>query len=410
MRSWRAVNGLFLTTTILEGLAFGHITAYTPLFLSDELGMSPAEVSAWTGILYAVMTGLAFPLAPFWGALAERYSRRLVIVRSQYLEMISYVIMAFAPNVWWLLGARILLGLTFGNFSVVIATQAQLTPRRHVGTAIATLQAAQPVAASIGPPIGALLIGLVGIRGLFVVDAVLAVIAALLITFVMPEPPKSTRKASVLARTGQSLALVWRRPALRWNFLCLFLSQGARAVVDLYLPVRITEVSDDPAPQIGFILGVAGVVTGIGTLISAKLVDEHGGVRWLLPSMLLAALATIGVAVFSDLRTIAILTWVRALPAAVATTVPVAHLTRVVAPEDQTVVLSLTPLPRNMAMFVMPIIAAAVAPFGVGIALSVGAVGYVLSAVTGWITARKTPAQIAAPRAPPERGPETGVT
>src|SRR3954454_6595016 len=180
MQNWKAVNGLFLTTTILEGLAFGHVTAYAPVFLSDELGMSPAEVSAWTGILYSVMLGVAFPLAPFWGALAERFSRRLVIARSQYLETISYIVMAFAPNVWWLLAARVLLGLTFGNFSVVIATQAQLTPRRHVGPAIATLQAPQPIAASIGPPVGALMINLVGTRGLFLVDAVLAFIAAML--------------------------------------------------------------------------------------------------------------------------------------------------------------------------------------------------------------------------------------
>ena len=97
MKSWRALNGLFLVTTTLEGLAFGHITAYSPLFLS-ELGLTPAEVSAWTGLLYSVMMGVAFPLAPFWGAIAERYSRRLVIARSQYLEAASYIIMAFAPN------------------------------------------------------------------------------------------------------------------------------------------------------------------------------------------------------------------------------------------------------------------------------------------------------------------------
>src|SRR5690349_10881077 len=105
MRSWKAINGLFLTSACLEGLAFGHTTAYGPLFLS-ELGLSPAEVSAWTGFLFAVMMGVAFPLAPFWGALSERYSRRLVIARSQYIEAASYLVMAFAPNVWWVLVAR----------------------------------------------------------------------------------------------------------------------------------------------------------------------------------------------------------------------------------------------------------------------------------------------------------------
>jgi predicted MFS family arabinose efflux permease len=277
------------------------------------------------------------------------------------------VILAFAPNVWWVLGARILLGLTFGNVSVVIATQAQMTPRRHVGTAIATVQAAMPIAASIGPPAGAWLIDLIGIRGMFLIDAGMALTAALLVTFLMPEQPKSERK--------------------------------------VYLPVRIAEIADDPAPKIGFILGVAGVVTAIGTVLSAKLIDEHGGIRWLLPSMILAAAATAGVAVFSDLRLIAALTWVRALPFAASNTILTAHVTRVVGPADQTVVLSLMPLPRNTAMFAMPVLAAAVAPFGVGVALAVGAAAYGVSAVTGWLADRKTPGDIAALRSPPERDP-----
>jgi hypothetical protein len=140
------------------------------------------------------------------------------------------------------------------------------------------------------------------------------------------------------------------------------------------------------------------VVTGIGTLISARLVDDHGGIRWLLPSMLLAAAATAGVAVFTDIRLIAALTWIRALPFAAANTLLVAHLTRVVGPADQTVVLSLTPMPRNTAMFVMPLIGAAVAPFGVGVALGVGAIAYLVAAVAGWRADRSTPAEIAALR------------
>ena len=172
-------TALFVGTTILEGLAFGHTMAYLPLYLGSELGLAPAEVSRWTGILYAAMMGVAFPLAPFWGAVAERYSRRLVIVRSQYMEAVSYLLLAFAPNVWWVVASRLLLGFTFGNIAVVIATQAQITPRKHVGTAIATIQAAMPVAASIGPPLGAFLIEMVGMRGLFLIDAGLALLRRL---------------------------------------------------------------------------------------------------------------------------------------------------------------------------------------------------------------------------------------
>jgi MFS transporter, DHA1 family, multidrug resistance protein len=393
VRDWRVLNGLFVGTTILQGLSFGHVNAFLPLYLA-ELGLTPAEVSSWTGIMYAAMMGVAFPLAPFWGALAERYSRRLVIVRSQYIETVAHLMLVFAPDVWWVLAARILVGLTFGSIAVVIATQTLLTPRQHVGTAIASVQAAMPVAASVGPPVGALLIDLVGLRGLFLIDAGLALTAALLLTFLMPEPPRSRRKTSVLARTGQTMSMVWRRPALRWNFLCLFLSIGSRAVVEVYLPVQIAAIADDPAPTIGLILGVSGVVTAIATFASARLVDEHGGMRWFMPLMLVAALATLGMALFPSVLMIGLLTCIRALPYAAANTILVAHLTRVVPQADQTVVLSLTPLPRNSAMFAVPIVAAVVAPFGVGMALAVGALSYAAGGVTGWLAERSTAAEI----------------
>ena len=393
MKDWRVVNGLFVGTTILQGLSFGHVNAYLPLYLS-ELGLSPAEVSSWTGILYAAMMGVAFPLAPFWGALAERYSRRLVIVRSQYIEAAAHLLLVFAPDVWWVLAARLLLGFTFGSVAVVIATQVQLTPRKHVGTAIATVQAAMPIAASIGPPAGAFLIDLVGLRGLFLIDAGLALFGGLVLTFLMPDIPKTERTSSLLARTGQTLSLVWGRPVLRWNFLCLFLTIGSRAVVEVYLPVRITEVSDDPAPMIGLILGVSGLVTAVATIASSRLVDDHGGIRWFVPLMLVGAVATLGMAVFHDVWLILLLICIRALPFAAAATILVSHLTRVVSHADQTVVLSLTPLPRNTAMFVVPIVAAAVAPFGVGLALAVGALAYAAGAITGWLADRATPAEI----------------
>lgn len=394
MKDWRAVNGLFLTTTILQGIAFGHLNAFTPLYLAD-LGLSAAEVSAWTGFLYGAMMAVAFPLAPFWGALAERFSRRMVVMRCQYIEAVSYVIVAFAPDVWWVLAARLLLGLTFGGVAVVIATQSMLTPRNRIGTAIATIQGAAPIAATLGPPLGAGLIDAIGLRGLFLLDAGIALLAGLLITFLMPEPPRAERKRSVMGRTGEALLLVWRRPAIRWNFICWFLSIGSRAVVEVYLPVRIAELTPDPAPAIGLILGVGGLLTAVATFGSAKLVDDQGGIRWFPPSMLVAAVATLGIAYLPDLWAIAALAWVRAFPFAFGSTLLYAHLTRVLSPADQTVVLALTPTPRNSAMFVMPSLAALVAPLGVSVALAVGAAAYAGSALTGWLAQRTTGPEIA---------------
>lgn len=389
LRGWRAVNALFFVSTVLESMAMGHQTAFTPLFLID-IGVPRDDIGVWTGLLYAAMMAVAFPLAPFWGALAERYSRRAIIVRSQYLEAVAYTAMALAPDVWWLLGARLVLGLTFGNIAVVIATQTLLTPRRHVGTAIATVQAAAPIAASFGPPLGAWLVESIGLRGLFFLDAAAALCAAVLVTVLMPEPAGRDRKSSVLARTRETSGLIWRNAAIRWNFFGWFLGQGGRSIVDAYLPLRIAQLTPDPAPAIGFILGVYGLLTAAATWLVARLVDETGGVRWFLPAMVLGAVATLGLAFAPTLWSVAALAWARSFPFAANNTLLYAQLARTLPPGQQTSVMAMTPMPRNVAAFTWPLLAAAAAPFGVGAALAVGAGSYAAAAVVGWLLIRAT--------------------
>src|ERR1700682_3521225 len=248
-----------MISTLLESVAIGHLTAFTPLFLRDELHLPQAEVAPWTGLATAASFAVAVPLAPLWGSLAERYSRKLVIVRSQYLKVIVYTLCAFAPDITWFFIARLILGLTLGNIAIVIASQTLLTPDRRMASAIGVVQAANPIAFSIGPPLGAVLLPHIGLRGLFVADGVGCLLAALLITLFMPEPPGRNRRLQVLASMRDSVETVWRRPVLRWNYLSWYLTHGSMSVIDTYLPVRISElVRGDPAPAIGLILGVYG--------------------------------------------------------------------------------------------------------------------------------------------------------
>lgn len=142
------------------------------------------------------------------------------------------------------------------------------------------------------------------------------------------------------------------------------------------------------------ILGVSGILTALGAWVAARLVDDEGGIRWFYPAMIAAALTTVGVAFAPSLWLIAVLTWGRALPFALANTLLYAHLARILSPADRTAILSLTPTPRNLASFVMPLIAASVAPIGVGVALTVGAASYVGAAITGWLAHRTTPAAL----------------
>jgi DHA1 family multidrug resistance protein-like MFS transporter len=377
IRDWRAVTALFFCSSMLEAFAMGHVNAFMPLLLGDELGLGPDEVRTWTGILTAITFAVAFPLAPFWGALAERYTRKLIIVRSMFVEALAYAMIAFAQDLTWLVIARLLLGLAFGNIAIIIATQSLLVPERRMASAISVVQATNPIAVSVGPPIGALLLPSMGLRNLLLMDAALILAAGVAVTLLMPEPPGRDTRRGVMAGMLGAAGVVWRQESMRWNFAAWFLTRGAMTVVDSYLPVRITELArPDPAPAIGWIMGVFGALTSVATAFTGRLIDRVGGARVIWPSALAACISVAGMAFAQELWLLAAFAWLRALPVGVSGTALYAQMALVLPRRHRATVMSFTPTPRNVAAFVLPVVAAGAAVFGTSAALLVAAAAY----------------------------------
>ncbi len=82
---WRSLLILFTLAGVVESQAFGHLAAFRPLFL-QQLGVPLAQIPFWTGLLASLGFVIGLPLLPFWGVWADRYSRKLIIVRSAYVE------------------------------------------------------------------------------------------------------------------------------------------------------------------------------------------------------------------------------------------------------------------------------------------------------------------------------------
>jgi predicted MFS family arabinose efflux permease len=400
--SWRGVNLLFFCCIAVQFTGEGHLTAFTPLLLR-ELGLTDPEVAVWSGLLFAISAALALPMSPFWGALAERFSGKPVILRSYYLMACSLLAAAWAQDITGLVVSRVLMGLSLGSIGVTIATQALLTPRPRLGLAIATVQAAIPISASLGPPLGALAIPQIGLRGLFVVDAVATLLAALALTLLLHEPARGPSRGSVLGRTGEALGLVWSLKPVRWNFISTLLMRGATAIVDSYLPVRITQVAPDPALAIGWILGIYGALTTLATWLLGRFVDRVNQTRLYWQSMLFATLLAGGLALVPWLWLIGLLAALRSVPVAFSNTLLFTHQARVVPADQQTVIFGLAPVPRNLGGLLFPLLAAAVAGLGVGAALGLGAVVYGLTFLSGLKMAATTP------KSPPAGGQRTGA-
>src|SRR5258706_7971787 len=119
---WAGIAILFGAPTCVERMSWPQLTAYTPLYLR-ELHVPAAQVPSWIAAMSSLGWILALPLAPFWGVLADRYSRKLVIVRSAAIEAVVFAGWALATSPVVAPGFRSPNGFILCNTGLILPVQ-----------------------------------------------------------------------------------------------------------------------------------------------------------------------------------------------------------------------------------------------------------------------------------------------
>jgi DHA2 family multidrug resistance protein-like MFS transporter len=178
---WIWLLTLFSLAGFIETVFFGQLNAFTPLYL-PRLGIPPNQVALWTGALVSISSAIGIPFLPFWGALADRYARQPIIIRSYFVHLTAAVGMLLAGNIWVFVIGRSFTSLALGNSGLMMTTLSERAPQNRQGLAFSIMNTAPPIGAFLGPLVSGPVIDRWGFRTLMLVDAVLmlAVIAALI--------------------------------------------------------------------------------------------------------------------------------------------------------------------------------------------------------------------------------------
>src|SRR2546426_9907202 len=97
------------------------------------------------------MSGL---LSPLFGRLADRFGRKMMLIRSLIGFVVIVALMGLVTSVWQLFLTRVLLGLFAGFTPMVLALATSSAPRDRVPAAIGLVQSAQLLSVAVGPAIG----------------------------------------------------------------------------------------------------------------------------------------------------------------------------------------------------------------------------------------------------------------
>lgn len=385
-QDWRLPFTVFWVTQLVETIGVSQVFALLPTALR-EMGVPEADRIPFVGLFSALMFVLGLPLVPLWGVWADKYSRKLVIVRSAIVEAVVFGLAALATQPWQLALAVMLIGLQLGNTGVMLAAIRDIAPRQRLGTVIALFGAAGPIGFALGPAMAGVLIDGLGwsVSGVFALSAALSVVTALLVGLGTREiRPEVIPKGGVIRLAFGAVAGVLRDPDVRRLFTVYGVVFLANQISRPYTPLLAEDlvgIGAGLAAAIGLVMGVAALVGAVASPAGGWLGDRLGFRRVLVWSLLAGGIAS---ALMPAMPSLALLAGAATvLGAAFATTgaMVFALLAIEVPPERRSATLNLVYLPLYISGIIGPAIGAAVAAVaGPGGAFVAGAVVFIAGA------------------------------
>lgn len=289
---WVRNQYVMVATVFVVFTGFAFVLPFLPLYVR-ELGVRGDEaVALWAGVLVGVSPLIAGLMAPVWGRLADRHGQKPMVLRALVSYVILLVLSAAATRVEHLLVLRMGVGFFGGIGPLGLAMATSLAPREQTGRAVGLIQAAQILAAAVGPFAGGFLADTIGIRSTFLVTAVLCASALWLVARYYQEGGPAVA-APAAPRTGTASLLRQRGvlPLLVVLFLVNFVGRSFTPI----LPLHLLQLAV-PAASLGLATGALISLYSVAAAVSAAVLGKATGrfpARALLAASLAAGAATV---------------------------------------------------------------------------------------------------------------------
>jgi MFS transporter, DHA1 family, multidrug resistance protein len=267
MSNWRT-NLIAVTAASFIGFAgFTLVMPFLPLYF-QQLGVTGVgDVALWSGLSLGVTPALTAILAPFWGRLADRYGRKIMVERSLGSFVVVMAAMAYVSEAWHVFALRAVQGLFAGYGALTLTMAADVAPKDRVAFAIGFVQTAQRLGPALGPVIGAAVAQMVGLRNAFLVTACFYLFALLLVFFMYDE--RAVMKAASQQSAGGRVT--FRNVLAFENFMLLmvvifglqFIDRSFGPVLPLYVSQLGTPLSQVPMVA-GVLFSVAAAAGAVG--------------------------------------------------------------------------------------------------------------------------------------------------
>jgi len=240
----------------LRMLGLFMILPVLSLFAEQMEGATPVLIGLAISVYGLTQAVLQIP----FGLMSDRFGRKKIIIIGLILFSAGSVVAAVSTTIYGVLIGRAIQG-SGAIAAAIMALVADLTQEVHRTKAMATIGASIGVSFGIAITLGPILSGYVGVSGIFWLTGGLALLAILVVLFIVPNPKKSIVHCDAEVVPGQFFKVLKNPDLLRLDYgifvlhLCLtasfvvlpLLIRDAGLVPEnhwmVYLPILVTSMA-----------------------------------------------------------------------------------------------------------------------------------------------------------------------
>jgi len=273
-------------------IAFNFVV-FMPLYVQQLGNFTPKEAAFWNGVGSSGFGIGMFIGSLVWGIAADRWGRKLNVIRVMVLGAALLILQGASPNIYVLTAGRWGQGLFTGSVAAVLAMSTAVVPRDKIAFASGLITAGVSGGSSLGSVIGGFLGDHMGYRNVFYLGGAILFACGLIVFWLVKEkfePPPRQEAASVTSMLRLAISRDML-PVLTF----LFVLSLAPSIAGPIVPLFIKELNPlgQAATASGLIFGITGVVYTLSTLVAARLSERINLKKILVFSLLAGGLLTL---------------------------------------------------------------------------------------------------------------------
>ncbi len=284
---WKRNLALLWFSQLLSLSGSAMALPFIPLFIRDVLRVEAVDMRGIYVAAFAFCGHISFAVFnPIWGMLADRYGRRIMLLRANFGAALLFPLMVFAHHISTLLLLRFVTSAFSGTVNAAQTLVVSTTPREHQGFALGALSSAVWGGNMLGLLCGGLIVHYYGYLWAFISCGIMFLLGGIIVLFARedfhPAPPvrrEGTRK------------LLPEFPLAIWLLLGVFLVVGTLRTLDNpYLAMQVELLCDhaDADRMTGMVCAVAAVGAIFSGLLLGYLADRIAPGVLVIPVMLLS--------------------------------------------------------------------------------------------------------------------------